>query len=46
MAAKKPSKQKSGPKPELLKIDGDWRDAIKKSLTKKRPAEGWPKPAK
>ena len=32
-----------GPKPEVLKIDGDWRDAVKKSLEKKKPATGWPK---
>jgi hypothetical protein len=32
-----------GPKPDTLKIDGDWRDAVKKSLEKKRPATGWPK---
>ena len=32
-----------GPKPELLKIDGDWQGAIKKSFEKKKPAEGWPK---
>jgi hypothetical protein len=33
-----------GPKPEILKIEGDWTVAIKKSLQKKRPAGGWPKP--
>jgi hypothetical protein len=33
----------SGPKPDMLKISGDWRDAVKKSLDKKKPAEGWPK---
>jgi hypothetical protein len=32
-----------GPKPDVLKIDGDWRDAVKKSLEKKRPVTGWPK---
>ena len=40
-AAKKP--QQPGPKPDLLKIEGDWRDAVKKSLEKKKPADGWPK---
>jgi hypothetical protein len=34
-----------GPKPEILKIDGNWKAAIKRSLEKKRPAEGWPKSA-
>jgi hypothetical protein len=32
-----------GPKPDTLKIEGNWKDAVKKSLTKKRPADGWPK---
>lgn len=32
-----------GPKPEVLRIDGDWRQAVKKSLAKKKPPEGWPK---
>lgn len=33
-----------GPAPTRVKIDGDWRDAVKKALAKKKPAEGWPKP--
>jgi hypothetical protein len=36
-------KQTPGPKPEIVKIDGDWRGAVKLSLTKKKPATGWPK---
>jgi hypothetical protein len=32
-----------GPEPEILKIDMDWEEAIKKSLEKKKPAGGWPK---
>lgn len=39
----KPLKEQPGPKPDLLKIEGDWKDAIKKSLEKKKSAEGWPK---
>ncbi|MGD1073516.1 MAG: hypothetical protein ABSB15_25675 [Bryobacteraceae bacterium] len=39
-AQKKPS---PGPKPEVLKITSNWQDAVKKSLEKKKPAEGWPK---
>jgi hypothetical protein len=35
--------EKRGPKPDLLKIDGDWKDAVKKSLVKQKPATGWPK---
>jgi hypothetical protein len=34
---------KRGPKPDTLRIEGDWRDAIKKSLNKKKPPGGWPK---
>jgi len=32
-----------GPKPNVLKINGDWRNAVKKSLEAKKPANGWPK---
>jgi len=32
-----------GPKPEVLKIKGDCRDAIKKSLEKKKPTSDWAK---
>ena len=32
-----------GPKPDMLKLDADWQKAIKKSLSKKKPREGWPK---
>ena len=32
-----------GPKPEVLKINGDWQEAVKKSLAKKKPKAGWPK---
>jgi len=33
-------KNRPGPKPEVLKIEGSWQDAIKLSLTKKKPANG------
>jgi hypothetical protein len=36
-------KPKRGPKSETLKIDGDWKAAVKKSLSKKKPVKGWPK---
>ena len=41
-------KAKRGPKPETVKIEGDWESAIDKALAKKRPKDGWPKekPAK
>lgn len=35
-----------GPKPDSLKVEGEWEDAVKKALDKKRPADGWPKPPK
>ena len=44
--AKKPAKKKAkrGPKPEVLKLEGDWRENIRKSFQAKKPASGWPKP--
>lgn len=41
--AKKKRRATPGPKPDVLKIKGDWRMAIKKSFQKKKPPEGWPK---
>jgi hypothetical protein len=32
-----------GPQADRLKIDCNWKDAVKKSFEKKKPAEGWPK---
>jgi len=32
-----------GPKPDVLKLKGPWQQAVKQSLQKKKPAEGWPK---
>jgi hypothetical protein len=45
MKKKQPKKKPSarGPKPDQLKLEGNWRDAVKKSLTKKKPESGWPK---
>ena len=39
-------KKTTGPKPDRLKIDGNWEDAIGKALKKKRPENGWPEPEK
>ena len=36
-------RHRPGPKPSVLKIDGNWQDAVKKSLAKKKPPGGWPK---
>ena len=40
--AKKPRKP-PGPTPEVLKIEGNWKDAMRKLISKKRPVGGWPK---
>lgn len=40
---KSKKKETPGPKPEILKINDDWKIAVKSSLTKKKPANGWPK---
>jgi hypothetical protein len=37
MPAKKPSKKRPGKKPETLKIEGDWKDAVKRALQKPVP---------
>jgi hypothetical protein len=41
---KKPPVQKRGPKEERLKLNGNWRNAIKQSFLKKKPKDGWPAP--
>ncbi|MBL7184741.1 MAG: hypothetical protein ISS70_00315 [Phycisphaerae bacterium] len=33
---------KRGPKPNKLQIVGNWEDALKKAVTKKKPTEGLP----
>jgi hypothetical protein len=38
-------KGKRGPKPDRVKVGEDWEEAVKKALKKKRPKDGWPKPA-
>jgi hypothetical protein len=48
MAAKrtksKYARKPRGPAPEVLKIEGNWKDAMRKMISKKRPVGGWPKP--
>ena len=39
-------KNKPGPKAGILKIEGDWEDAAKKIVRKKKPKGGWPNPEK
>jgi hypothetical protein len=43
MPKKKTPSVPRGPKPDMLKIEEDWEKAVKKSLSKKKPATGWPK---
>jgi hypothetical protein len=40
--AKKPRKRPAS-EPEVLKIEGNWKDAMRKLISKKRPVGGWPK---
>jgi len=44
MQKKKKQKGTPGPQPERLVIEGNWKEAIKKSFKKEQPAKGWPKP--
>jgi hypothetical protein len=39
-------KKKTGPKPERLKLKGEWQQLMGKALKKPRPAEGWPEDKK
>jgi hypothetical protein len=39
-------KKTPGPKPERVKSDRNWIDAIRDALKKERPEEGWPDPEK
>lgn len=40
MVAKKakPAGKKRGPKPQTLKVEGDWKDAVKHALKRGKPA--------
>lgn len=38
-----PPKAKPSPKPDTLKLDVPWEDAVKTALQKTKPAGGWPK---
>ena len=35
-------KNKTGPKADNLKIEGDWVEAMGKAVKKERPTDGWP----
>ena len=32
-----------GPEPERLKINGDWKAAVRIAMQKPKPATGWPR---
>lgn len=42
-AKETPERKRPGPKPEVLKIEGNWEDAVKLAMQKKKPPGGWPK---
>jgi hypothetical protein len=44
MASGKDTKRVTGPEPERVKIEGNWKVAVAKALKKERPKDGWPKP--
>jgi hypothetical protein len=46
MRKKAPTNMKRGPSPENLEIRCSWENAVKRSLLKKKPPEGWPKAQK
>lgn len=43
---KKASKKRTGPKPDTLKIEGNWRDAVAHALGRGKPEEPKPKAKK
>ncbi len=38
----KPSRRRPSPEPEILKIEGNWKDAMRKLISNKRPEGGGP----
>ena len=38
--------KKTGPKPERVKSDKNWEEAISDAMKKKRPKNGWPESEK
>jgi len=47
MPKKRKTKGKAGPKPDILKIEGEnCEDALKTAIQKEKPKEGWPKKPK
>jgi hypothetical protein len=42
MQRARPKHRPPGPAPEILKIEGNWKDAVRKLISRKRPVGGWP----
>jgi len=42
MAARKGTRQKTGPEPDRVKIADNWKDAVGRVLKKPLPDGGWP----
>ena len=38
-----PARTAKGPEPERLKINGDWKAAVRMAMQKPKPANGWPR---
>jgi hypothetical protein len=38
--------KKTGPQPERVKLEGNWKAAVKRALALPVPEGGWPKPPK
>lgn len=46
MPAKRPPKRKGGRQAEVLKVEGDWRDAVSRAMKKGKPPARVKKPKK
>lgn len=44
--AAKPKRKKTGPKAEILKVEGNWKDAVAHALGRGKPPKGKPKTKK
>jgi hypothetical protein len=38
-----PPRTAKGPEPERLKINGNWKAAVRMAMQKPKPASGWPR---
>ncbi|MCH8083517.1 MAG: hypothetical protein IH885_04715 [Myxococcales bacterium] len=44
MSKRKTKRKSPGPEADRLKIDGNWKKAVKKAVSIERPEGGWPDP--